>query len=114
MKSTNLFSPTPLSRTEDSYMEQMIKYLHEPSPEARLLLEEKMIEYSRHSGILLHFEKLQKKLIFLERGYESAWESFAKEAENTWYFDMHPEHQEMFFEAAHKRGLAKKKWVICS
>ena len=114
MKTTSTFAPTPLSKSIDSYMEQTIKYLYAPSSEAKLLLEDKMKEYARHSGIILHLEKLQKLLASLERGYESAWESFAKEAERNWFFDTYPELEEIFFEAAHKRGLAKKKWVICS
>lgn len=114
MEANSTFDPTPLSKARKAYMEQTIRYLHAPSPEGRSLLEEKMKEYGRYSGIILYFEKLQKHLISLERGYESAWEAFAGDAEKSWFFDTHPELEEMFFEAAQKRGLAKKKWVICS
>jgi hypothetical protein len=112
--SNTAFTPTRLEQALEAYLEQTIKYLHTPSPEGKELLLEKMKDYSQSSGIILHFEKLQKQLASLERDYESAWELFANEAERSWFFHTHPELQEMFFEAAHKRGLAKKKWVICS
>jgi hypothetical protein len=114
MKTDSTFTPTPLARARKAYFEQMIKYLHSPSDETRAVLDEMMKDYARHSGILLHFEKLTKLLTELERGYESAWDAFAKEAQSNWFFDARKDLSELFFETAHDRGLAKKKWVICS
>ncbi len=108
------FKLTPSELAREAYFEYTIRYLNEPTPQARELLVEKMKDYDRHSDILLHFEKLQKQLHKMEQSYESAWEAFANEAERRWFFDSYPELKEMFFQAAHKRGLAQKKWVICS
>lgn len=114
MEVNRTFSPTPLTTAMDAYLEETIKYLSTPSPEARLAVVKKMKEYAVESGIFFHLEKLQKQFVGLENGYESAWELFAKEAEKGWFFDKHPELEELFFKVAKERGLAKKKWVICS
>lgn len=113
MESTT-YSKTSFEKAKEAYMEQAIRYLYEPSLENRKFLFEKMKVYSQHSGVLFHLEEMEKIHMQLDRGYESAWETFANEAEKSWFFDIHPELCELFYKAAEKRGLAKKKWVICS